>query len=429
MFNSGILFVLAGPSGAGKTTLAHFLVNRFQHTEFSVSTTTRSPRGSEVNGKDYFFVDDSEFTGKVKNSFFLEWAEVHGNRYGTESSWVREQMAAGRNVVLDIDVQGAVQIKKSMPSAVLVFVLPASRSVLRERLEYRNTDSGETVEKRMKAAAGEVSFMGVFDYFICNDVLGKSQLEVESIFLAEKLRLQNVGWPEQAQDYHSGYMKGLSFWKGKRVVVSSGPTREMIDDVRFVSNRSSGLMGVSLAEAFLAAGAEVVLVSGPAFSMTPPGAVRLVKVNSAADMLAALKIEVISADLLVMAAAVADFKPVSSSVGKLKRERGNLSISLESTPDITVSLSASCSVLSFALEYGDGAEQRAAVKMKKKDAVAVFLNRGDKPGIGMETACNSGTVLFASGHGKVEIPSGSKKFVAFGIAAAMGCEMERLRNG
>ncbi len=428
MFNSGILLVLAGPSGAGKTTLAHFLVNRFQHTEFSVSTTTRLSRGTEVNGKDYFFVDNREFTRRVENSFFLEWAEVHGNRYGTESSWVQRKLAGGSSVVLDIDVQGAVQVKEAMPSAVLVFVLPASREELRNRLESRNTDSGKTVEKRMKAAAGEVSFMGVFDYFICNDVLEKSRSEVESIFLAERLKLQNTGWPEQAIEYYPGYMTGIGFWKGKRVVVSSGPTREMIDDVRFVSNRSSGLMGVSLAEAFLAAGAEVVLVSGPAFSMNPPGAARLVKVTGAGDMLRALQKEVPGTDLLVMAAAVADFAPVSTTQGKLARENGKLSLELYPTPDLTVSLGASCPVLSFALEYGEGAGERALKKMKKKGTVAVFLNRGDIPGSGMETACNSGTVFFASERDSVEIPHGSKKFVAFGIAAALGRELESSEN-
>ncbi|RKZ04082.1 guanylate kinase [Candidatus Fermentibacteria bacterium] len=429
MFSSGILVVIAGPSGAGKTTLAHFLVNRFQDTEFSVSTTTRSPRGTEVDGKDYFFVDNDEFTRRVGNSFFLEWAEVHGNRYGTESSWVRRQLSQGKNVVLDIDVQGAVQVKQAMPSAVLIFVLPAGMDVLRSRLEHRNTDSGKTVEKRMEAAAGEVSFMGAFDYFICNDALEKSQSEVESIFTAEKSKLQNIGWPEQALEYHPGYIEGLSFWQGKRVVVSSGPTREMIDDVRFVSNRSSGLMGVSLAEAFLAAGADVVLVSGPAFHVDPPGSVRLVQVTDAEEMLTALKTEVSSADLLVMAAAVADFKPASRSSGKLKRGKGNISLTLEPTPDLTGSVSALCPVLSFALEYGDGAESRALAKMKKKGAVAIFLNRGDRPGVGMETDGNAGTVFFASGRERVEIPYGSKKFAAFGIAAAAGREMKELQNG
>lgn len=429
MFSSGMLFVLAGPSGAGKTTLAHHLVDKYEGTEFSVSTTTRPSRGEEIHGEDYFFVDDGEFTRRVENSYFLEWAQVHGNRYGTEGSWVRKQMARGRSVILDIDVQGAVQVKEAMPSAVLIFVLPASSDVLRNRLEQRNTDSGKTVENRMKAAAGEVSVMGVFDYFICNDVLEKAKSGVETIFLAEKMKLQSIGWPAQALDYHGGYVKGLDFWRGKRVVVSSGPTREMIDEVRFVSNRSSGLMGVSLAEAFLTAGAEVVLVSGPAFNMKPPGPVRLVKVESATDMLAALKEEVLCADLLVMAAAIADFTPVSTASGKLKRSQGDISIALEPTPDITVSIAPPCPVLSFALEYGEKAVERARSKMKRKGAIAIFLNMGDRPSEGMETACNSGTILFASSEKSVEIPFGSKKFVALGIAAALGREMENSDNG
>lgn len=429
MFSSGILFVLAGPSGAGKTTLAHHLVEMHDRAEFSVSTTTRPSRGEEVHGKDYFFVDNDEFTRRVESSFFLEWAQVHGNRYGTEGSWVRRQMASGNSVILDIDVQGALLVKEAMPSAVLIFVLPASSEILHNRLEQRKTDSGKTVEIRMKAAAGEVSFIGVFDYFICNDALEKAKSQVESIFLAEKMKIQNIGWPVQALEYHDGYMNGLDFWKGKRVVVSSGPTREMIDEVRFVSNRSSGLMGVSLAEVFLAAGAEVVLVSGPAFNMEPPGPVRLVKVGSANDMLKALKEEVATADLLVMTAAVADFSPVTTCSGKLKRGQGNISLDFEPTPDITSSLSVSCPVLSFALEYGENAVERARLKMRQKGSTAIFLNMGDKPGAGMESACNSGTILFASGAKSVEIPFGSKKFVAFGIVAALGREMESSDNG
>ena len=342
---------------------------------------------------------------------------------------MREQMTRGKSIILDIDVQGAVLVKEAMPSAVLIFVLPAGSDVLRDRLEQRNTDSDRTVEKRMKAAAGEISFMGVFDYYICNELLEDAKSELEIIFLAERLRLRNIGWPLEALDYHDGYMNGLNYWQGKEVVVSSGPTREMIDEVRFISNRSSGLMGVSLAEAFLAAGARVVLVSGPAFHMDPPGPVRIVKVGNTTDMMNALKKEIVNADLLVMAAAIADFTPVSVASGKLKRAEGKIPILLEPTPDVTVSLSAPCPVLSFALEYGKNAVERARGKMQRKGASAVFLNMGDVQGAGMETACNSGTLLFASGANSVEIPFGSKKFIAFGIAAALGREMRDSENG
>jgi guanylate kinase len=420
MFNSGILMVIAGPSGAGKTTLAHHLVNAFPNTAFSVSTTTRAPRGAEVHGSDYFFVDHHTFMEKIRNSFFLEWAEVHGNHYGTDGEWVRSQLAGGNSVVLDIDVQGAVQVKKAVPSAVLVFVLPARRDTLLQRLRGRSTDSEETVLKRMDAASMEVASMGSFDYFIPNDDLAVSRDSIETIFRAEGLRMKNTGWPQPAMEYHRDFFQGLSYWRGKRVVVSSGPTREMIDDVRFVSNRSSGLMGVSLAEAFLAAGAMVTLVSGPAGVANPPGPVKLVSVGSAAEMGEALSSSLQGADLLVMAAAVSDFRPAEAFPGKISRGRDPLSLELIPTPDILASLTPDCPVVAFALEYGTGAVSSARMKMNRKGADAVFLNRGDVPGRGMESPDNAGELIFRDSSAQVSIPPGSKKFVAFGIAAALG---------
>ncbi len=428
MFSSGILMVIAGPSGAGKTTLAHNLVNGFPGIQFSVSTTTRSPRGDEVHGRDYFFVSHEEFRERIRGSFFLEWAEVHGNCYGTDGVWVREQLSRGNSVVLDIDVQGAVQIKKAVPSAVLVFVLPGSRSILLNRLNGRNTDSADTVSRRMKAAAGEVACMGSFDYFIQNDELGSAQEALNAVFQAESMKLTNTGWPQAAVEYSQNSFKGLSFWKGKKVVVSSGPTREMLDDVRFVSNRSSGLMGVSLAGAFFSAGAQVTLVSGPAQVMDPPGAVELVRVESASDMQKTLQERTVEADLLVMAAAVADYAPAERNPGKMKRSVDSLTLNLRPTDDILVSLQGSCPILAFALEYGNSAEERASSKLKKKGADAIFLNRGDIPGQGMESTDNAGNILFRDGSEKAVVPAGSKKFVAFSIAAALGRKFMNDKN-
>lgn len=425
MFSSGILMVIAGPSGAGKTTLSHHLVQNFENTLFSVSTTTRDPRGEEIHGTDYFFVDKGEFQKRIEGGFFLEWARVHGNYYGTDGDWVREELASGNSVVLDIDVQGAVQVKKAVPSAVLIFVLPRSRETLLERLRGRSTDTEETVAGRMKAAAGEVASMGSFDYFIQNDDLFQAEKAIESIFQVEKRRLSNLGWPLSAREYHPGYFDGLSHWMGKKVVISSGPTREMIDDVRFISNRSSGLMGVSLAEAFLAAGAGVTLVSGPAKIMNPPGPVKLVQVESAENMLEALSRETRDADLLVMAAAVSDYSPSNRMSGKLRRKGSHLDIRVFPTPDVLASLKTDCPVVAFALEYGDGGEISAVKKMTEKGASAVFLNRGDRPGEGMETAENSGKLIFARGSESVEIQRGSKKHTAFGIASALGREFGR----
>lgn len=420
MFSSGILIVIAGPSGAGKTTLAHHLVKTFPNTVFSVSTTTRPPRGKEVHGEDYFFVDCDTFIERRRNSFFLEWALVHDNYYGTDGEWVRNQLARGSSVVLDIDVQGAVQVKKAVPSAVLVFVLPADRDTLLERLRGRSTDSKETILKRMEAASIEVASMGSFDYFIPNDDLTASKDSIETIFRAEGLRMKNTGWPVPAMEYHRDHFKGLSHWRGKNVVVSSGPTREMIDDVRFLSNRSSGLMGVSLAEAFLAAGARVTLVSGPAGRTDPPGPVKLVPVGSAAEMSQTLTGILPGADLFVMAAAVSDFSPREKLPGKMKRGNEPVSLELVPTPDILASLAPECPVVAFALEYGDNAEADARRKMNRKGADAIFLNRGDIPGRGMESPENAGELIFRDHSKQVSIPAGSKKFVAFGIAAALG---------
>jgi phosphopantothenoylcysteine decarboxylase/phosphopantothenate--cysteine ligase len=243
------------------------------------------------------------------------------------------------------------------------------------------------------------------------------------------MKVMNLGWPESAFEYHPGYFDGLSYWSGRSVVISSGPTREMLDEVRFISNRSSGLMGVSLAEAFLAAGASVTLISGPAARMTPPGPVKLVSVESAEQMKNALALETAGADLLVMAAAVADFKPLNRISGKMERKGESLDIRFIPTPDVLASLSDKCPVLAFALEYGDEAFPKAKAKMLRKGAGAVFLNRGDIPGEGMETGGNAGQLIFADGSTTVDIPRGSKKHVAFGIAAAMGRKFGKAVNG
>ena len=425
MSSNGVLVVIAGPSGAGKTTLSHHLVDSFDDTGFSVSTTTRKPRGEEVNGKDYDFVTADEFQSRIKGDFFLEWAKVHGNYYGTDGNWVRGELSKGRSVILDIDVQGAVQVKNAVPSAVLVFVLPKSRDTLLERLRGRSTDSEETVSRRMMAAAGEVASLGSFDYFILNDELHRAQSALESVFSAERMKIKNLGWPYPAREYDAAFFRGLSCWRNKRIVVSSGPTREMIDQVRFISNRSSGLMGVSLSEAFLEAGADVTLVTGPAKEADPPGPVRLIKVNSAQEMLETLSTETRGADLLVMAAAVADFKPVETWPGKLRRTGSVLDLHLQPTSDILASLEPECPVLAFALEYGEGASDSALSKMSRKGAAAVFMNRGDLSGQGMETPENAGVLFFSSGSDPVKIPRGSKKHTAFGIAAALGREFER----
>lgn len=417
----GILVVLAGPSGAGKTTLAHHLVNIFQSAMFSVSTTTRSLRGSEEDGEDYFFVSREEFEKRIENGFFLEWAEVHGHLYGTSAEWVSGQLAEGRSIILDIDVQGALQVKEAFPESVLIFILPTSPEVLGDRLINRSTDDSEIILERMRAAAWETGWIGAFDYFVRNDRLEDSVKQVETILRGEENRLLNMPFPDEARVFEPDSFIGREYWKNRRIIVTSGPTREPLDDVRFISNRSSGLMGSSMAEAFRDAGSDVLFITGPTCNMNPPG-VSTVNITTASDMLTILGSEVGKADLLVMAAAVSDFKPTSYMHGKMERA-GEYELQLETTPDILSTLNRTvecmCPVLAFALEFGEDSEEKALKKMRRKGAYAVFLNRGDVSGIGMEATGNEGMIIFEDGS-SFALNRCSKRYAAELMVAAMG---------
>ena len=413
----GRLIVVAGPSGAGKTTLARHLVNTFADARFSVSTTTRAPRGDERQGSDYDFVDEKEFRRRLDRGFFLEWAEVHGSLYGTDRQWVRKTTSSGRSVVLDIDVQGAMQVREKWPGAVLVFVLPPSAEELRARLTGRGTDDAATVERRMEAAAREVRWLGAFDYFVLNGSREKALQRMEDIYRSTACCLRWSPYPVQALEYH-GCGDGLDFWDGRKVVVSAGPTREPLDDVRFLSNRASGLMGCMLASSFRDAGASVTLVAGP-MSAEPPAGVDVVGVETALQMGRALREHVPGSDLLAMAAAVSDFRPAARTAGKMDRSKGAPLLDLEPSPDLLAELDAGCPVLAFALEMGEGREERALAKMRHKGAFAVFLNRGDLEGLGMESPANAGVLLGADG-GRLEIPPGSKRYVAETLTACLG---------
>jgi len=413
----GRLIVVAGPSGAGKTTLARHLVETFADACFSVSTTTRAPRGDERQGRDYDFVDEDEFRRRVDRGFFLEWAEVHGSLYGTDRQWVRKTTSAGSSVVLDIDVQGAMQVRERWPDAVLVFVLPPSAEELRARLTGRGTDDASTVERRMEAAAREVRWLGAFDYFVLNGARAEALMRMEDIYRSTACGLRWSPYPVQALEYHS-CVDGLDHWAGRRVVVTAGPTREPLDDVRFLSNRSSGLMGCMLASTFRDAGASVTLVVGP-MRASPPSGVDVVGVETTLQMGRALREHVPGAHLLAMAAAVSDFRPAAREAGKMDRRKTPSQLALEPNPDLLAELDAGCPVLAFALEMGEGREERALAKMRRKGAFAVFLNRGDLEGLGMESGANAG-VLLGKGGRRLEIPPGSKRYVAQALAACMG---------
>lgn len=188
----GLLIVISAPSGTGKTTLTHMLLKEFPNLEFSVSYTTRKPRPGEVNGKDYFFVDRKTFEKMVEERDFLEWAEVYGNLYGTSKTQVLKALHQGKDVLLDIDTQGALQVKKNFPEAVLIFILPPSLKELERRLRNRGTDDEETIERRLKIARKEIERAPLYDYIVVNDVLEKAFEQLKSIIIAEKCRTERL---------------------------------------------------------------------------------------------------------------------------------------------------------------------------------------------------------------------------------------------
>lgn len=169
--NKGIAIVVSAPSGGGKTTLCRRLMAKLPGLSFSISHTTRAPRGQEKDGVDYHFVDESEFKSLIEQDAFLEWAEVHGNYYGSSLSAANSQLDSGINVLFDIDIQGGYQIKEKMPEALLIFIVPPSMKVLEERLRGRASDAEDVIQKRLKAARKEIE--GAVDYssWIINDDL------------------------------------------------------------------------------------------------------------------------------------------------------------------------------------------------------------------------------------------------------------------
>lgn len=183
----GNLFVVAAPSGAGKTSLVAALVARDQNVRVSVSYTTRKPRSREIDGQDYFFVSADEFKAMQMRGAFLEFATVHGNLYGTSREWVTEALFHGADVVLEIDCQGAAQIKRDIPEAIAIFVLPPSREALKSRLEARAQDTPEVIEQRLAAARAEVRQVSDFDYVIINDDFERAARELHCIVQAARL--------------------------------------------------------------------------------------------------------------------------------------------------------------------------------------------------------------------------------------------------
>lgn len=186
---SALILILSAPSGAGKTTLCKKLAERNPHLYFSVSYTTRLPRPEEKDGHDYFFIRREEFSRKIKGNFFAEWAEVHGALYGTSGDSLNGAIKENRDIVLNIDVQGALQIKKKYPEAVSVFIVSPTFDDLKVRLKKRKTETGEVIEKRLRQAKKEIAQSGQYDYKITNRKLEEALEELEEKMAFKKPKL------------------------------------------------------------------------------------------------------------------------------------------------------------------------------------------------------------------------------------------------
>lgn len=185
----GVLLVVSGPSGAGKGTICQMLRDQLPDLGYSISVTTRAPRTGEVDGESYFFKTIPEVKLMIEKGELLEYAEVYGNYYGTPRKYVEEQLESGRDVLLEIDIQGALQIKKRFPEGVFVFIVPPSLDELSARIYKRGTDSEDVIKRRMASAASELTYAAEYDYIIINDIAEKAAQKVLTIMEAERYRV------------------------------------------------------------------------------------------------------------------------------------------------------------------------------------------------------------------------------------------------
>ena len=188
MDHPGNLFVVSAPSGAGKSSLVRALREFDARVYPSVSHTTRAPRGQEKHGREYYFVSDAEFDAMVANNGFVEWANVHSRRYGTAKKSLEERIQSGTDVLLEIDYQGALQVKNAFPNAVLIFILPPSWDELRARLENRGEDAPEVIELRLKNAEEEMAQVAKFDFVIINELFESALFDLKAIIHAQRLK-------------------------------------------------------------------------------------------------------------------------------------------------------------------------------------------------------------------------------------------------
>lgn len=210
--DGGFLLVLSGPSGSGKGTVSESLMENNDDIIFSTSVTTRTPRPGEVNGENYFFASREEFEKMVENDELLEHAFVHTNYYGTPKKFVFDEIEKGEIVLLEIDVQGALQIKEKYKEAVFIFLIPPTMDELRSRLVKRDTETEDEIETRYRNAFKELDFVGEYDYFVINDVIDNAVKDIETIIAAEKLRVKrhkNIKKEVQAEEERSKWLYHL----------------------------------------------------------------------------------------------------------------------------------------------------------------------------------------------------------------------------
>lgn len=184
----GLLVVVSGPSGCGKGTICKELLRRNKDIIISISATTRKPRNGEVEGVNYFFIDKERFDAMVQNDEFIEYANVHGNFYGTPKKFVLDKLKNGESILFEIDVQGAIQIKKMYPKAVLIFIAPPSMEELKNRIVGRGTESKSDIEKRYENAFKELEYIKEYEYMVINDEVMNAVEKIESVIMAEKCK-------------------------------------------------------------------------------------------------------------------------------------------------------------------------------------------------------------------------------------------------
>lgn len=201
----GNLFIISAPSGAGKTSLVKALAEETDNLLVSISHTTRPMRDSEMDGVNYHFVPKEQFNEMIGQGAFLEHANVFGNLYGTSEAWVREMLAKGKDVILEIDWQGAEQVRRLMPNCVGIFILPPSKDTLNDRLHSRGQDSEEMITKRLSEAREEISHYGAYDYLIVNDVFGAAVADIQTIIQASRFKME-----AQAQNHQELLQELLS---------------------------------------------------------------------------------------------------------------------------------------------------------------------------------------------------------------------------